>query len=350
VAWPKHGVSTSIAAVNRTEAANNSLPLGWLDHASRIPKRPGHRRQKAEHPLLMPVNRISTTLGELGGIASLRQLMARGFSADSIHRAQHDGRIERVRHGVYATAEAPRDVVRAARVGGALASVSTAEHHGFWVPPHDSLHVSVRPDAHYLKHPDDVGRPLVPTDHAATVLRDGHRLDPAAERFRVSRITCLTQAVRNLDEEYAIAMIDSALHGRNPKISAVEYARLQSRLPRRYAGLFAAVNRLAESGSESIARVRLARAGIIATPQVWVARGIRADLLIGDRMIIEIGSVQHHASAEAYQRDHARLAILNGLTFLVLDFSYQQVMWDWPTVLSIVQVRMDADEHLSIHR
>lgn len=121
-------------------------------------------------------------------------------------------------------------------------------------------------------------------------------------------------------------------------------------LPRHLWGAIDLVDTRPEAGSESVARVRYRRAGIDAVPQVRVARGIRVDLLIGDRLIVEVGSFLHHGSAQAYEDDHERLAALVGLGFVVLDFTYHQVMFDWKTVLSTTLAVMAEGAHLGRRR
>ncbi len=303
--------------------------------------------------ILVAAASVLRTLVALGGVASARQLLAAGHSHDAVHRAQQRGDIVRVRRGIYAAPGAPPDIVRAARVGGALAGVSAAQFHSLWEPPHQKLHVSVAADAHQLKHPNDFGRALGPDDGVA-VRRDRKRFDPDLEAFVVPLVTCLEQSLRTLPEEYAIAMLDSALHvGRDaagqtvgPLMTAEQYRTLQLRMPARFQSTFAQVEPCADTGSESVARVRALRAGIPVRPQVWVAEGIRADLAVGDRMLIEIGSIAHHSSPSDYNRDRDREAILNGYGFLTLEFSNRQVMWDWLTVEAVIFRKMDRGEHL----
>ncbi|MET1044087.1 MAG: DUF559 domain-containing protein [Microbacteriaceae bacterium] len=289
----------------------------------------------------------------MGGIASAGMLLVAGHSKDAVQRAQVRGEIVRVRRGIYAAPGARPDTVRAARVGGALAGVSAAEFHKLWEPPHKTLHVSVAADAHHLKHPDHTSRTLEAGDGVA-VLRDRKTFDPDLRMFVVPLLTCLEQSLRTVPEEYAIAMLDSALHvGRDaagqavgPLMTAEQYRTLQLRMPARFQSTFAQVEPRADTGSESVARVRALRAGIPVRAQVWVADGIRADLVVGDRMLIEIGSIAHHSTPRDYNRDRDREAILNGYGFLTLEFSNRQVMWDWPTVEAVIFRKMDRGEHL----
>jgi very-short-patch-repair endonuclease len=154
--------------------------------------------------------------------------------------------------------------------------------------------------------------------------------------------------------EMAVAVLDSALHvpmrpdwtpRRASIVSTSEITTLFASLPRRLRPLGSACNPNAEAGSESVARVRLMLAGILATPQVWVTDHIRVDLLIGDRLVIEIGSFRYHGNAAAYERDHERLATLLALGFVVLEFTYHQVMNDWNTVELIIRTAIAHGSH-----
>lgn len=236
-------------------------------------------------------------------------------------------------------------------MGGALASISAAKILGIWSPLHRDLHVSIAPDAHHLKHPDDSRRALSPAD-TVTLLRDAHHLDSRNERWLVAPASCLAQALRSQPLEFAVAMIDSALLERRvdgrvirPIISTLDLDLVKARTPLRLRAAFGLIDARAEAGSESIARVRLMLAGILATPQVWVTDNIRVDLLIGDRLVIEIGSFRYHGNAAAYERDHERLAILHGLGFVVLEFTYHQVMSDWETVIAVICAAMERGDH-----
>jgi len=159
-------------------------------------------------------------------------------------------------------------------------------------------------------------------------------------------------------EEYAVAMIDSALRAakdKNDRVLREAYPQtilgdIRELVPTRLWGIVDLVDARSEAGSESVARVRYGRAGIVAVPQVRVARGIRVDLLIGDRLVVEVGSFLHHGSAEAYEDDRERVATLTRLGFVVLDFTYRQVMFDWKTVLATTLSVMAEGAHLGRRR
>lgn len=89
---------------------------------------------------------------------------------------------------------------------------------------------------------------------------------------------------------------------------------------------------VSESGTETLVRLRLRRRRVKLTPQVTIQGVGRVDFLVGKRLIIEVDSVDHHGSDEAFERDRARDQDLVALGFVVIRISYQQVMYDWPRV------------------
>ena len=104
-----------------------------------------------------------------------------------------------------------------------------------------------------------------------------------------------------------------------------------------------------ESGTESILRVHLALAGVIARAQVPIpfAPLERFDLVIGDRLVIECESAEFHGGEEQRLRDLRRDAQAVGYGFIVLHYDYAQVMFDIETVLAGILVYVDQGLHLS---
>lgn len=275
----------------------------------------------------------------LGGIARTSELLAAGVDANAIRRAVVDRReLIRLRRGVLALPTTPWLVRRALAAGGALAATSAADLHGLWTPDDRRLHISVPPAAHVVPNPRIV------------IYRDAHHLSDE-ERYLVSVASSLRQSIRNLPFAQAVAMLDSALYRESQAVEAAAHAglapphlldleALRSSLPARCHAVVDAADGRAEAGAESIARVRLRAVGVRARPQCWVARGIRVDLLIGDRLAIEIGSREFHANPDRYEADHARAAIIVGLGFELLEFTTRQVMNDWSTVEGVILRRL----------
>lgn len=262
-------------------------------------------------------------VASLGGIARVVDVRRHGVGKDSIRRAVIRGRLRRPRYGLVALPSLPAAILRAAEAGGALAGLSAAAYYGLWTPAHGLLGVSIRSDAVRLEDP------------AVELIRDGH-YHSDAERFVVSLASCVSQCIRLLPFDEAVALLDSALYS-HPAHLDIEAIRV--RLPARFHSVLDAADPRSEAGAESLARVRLARVGIRARPQVWITRSIRVDLLVGDRLVIEIGSKEFHAHPDQYELDHERAATLLALGCDVLEFTTNQVMDDWDAVADIIAQR-----------
>ena len=289
------------------------------------------------------MDRIEQILRDAGGVAHLQLLVRAGASPDSVRRAARRGAVLQVRPGIYASHGAHPDVVRAARVGGRLAGTSAARAMGLWTPDGD-LVVEVSRSASRLRHPDDPAAPL--PAHGVRVLwsRQARRMRDSLGT--VDMMTALRQVVLTEKEEFAVAVLDSAL--RRSPFTEFDLAVLAESLPRRLRGVVSPADRRAESGSESIVRVLLRRHGIEAIPQVRIPFTDldRFDLLVGDRLLIECDSDAHHGTGADRLRDLRRDAAAAALGFIVLRFDYRQIMFEPDAVIAAVLGLVGAGLHL----
>ncbi|BDZ51582.1 hypothetical protein GCM10025867_38230 [Frondihabitans sucicola] len=144
-----------------------------------------------------------------GGFATYPQLCAEGATSRSLRRLVCDGRILRLRRGVYALPGASGSGMVAVRLGARLAGVSAAESFGLWGGWDERLTVCAP------KNSSTAGRPapargavigeLGPRVHSTDDPRD------SAWCWRVALDRCLLQTLRWSDEETAIAVVDTAL-------------------------------------------------------------------------------------------------------------------------------------------
>ncbi|KQV26690.1 endonuclease domain-containing protein [Yonghaparkia sp. Root332] len=157
----------------------------------------------------------------------------------------------------------------------------------------------------------------------------------------------LRLAAADLPLPFAVAVLDSAM--RVSPLTPVELlmAAQSWRGPAREAAELS--DERSDSGTESVLRVLLHQAGIPATPQVPLPTGDldRADLLVGDRLIIECDSEAHHAEAAHRRADLRRDELLVALGFLVLRLDYRQVFDDPAGAVAVVEAIVARGEHLS---
>jgi very-short-patch-repair endonuclease len=292
------------------------------------------------------MHRVAAALDTMGGVAARPDLLARGLSGRQLGHAVSTGAVVRPRQGWYALPSTPEPVMRAVRVGGRLCCVSAAKQRGLWVLDDSSLHVAVPHNAARLRTPTDETSRLNPGSTMSDVILHWHSV---WDRRPVTRAVvplpeCLGQVLACQPDEYALCVLDSALFQR--RTTRQELVGLLPRLPRRCAGVVAQASPLAESGIETLTRVRLRLLGI--TPRLQVPiRGVgRVDMLIGTGLVLELDGSEHHAGPDASEADRRRDAALNALGYRVLRFSYRQVIHDWAMVETTILRLIARGAHL----
>ena len=280
----------------------------------------------------------------LGPIASVGQLEAAGFSGEYVRAVRRSGGIVRVRRGWYALPAANPAVVAAARVGGTLTCVSGCGFHGAWMPPDAGLHVAVPEGSRHLKHPVD-GSPIRSDVSGLTVHWNGSVPRDASFQPGVRPMReCLVEVLHCQPDEMGFAVVESALAKRLIRDADVTW--LTKAVPSRRP-LLGMAGPLAGSGTESIFRYRMAAMGVRMRSQVEIDGIGRVDFVIGDRLIVEIDSHEHHGSRAQRIRDLDRDAVAQVLDFLPLRFDYLQVLSDWDAVASTVLAIIQEGRHLN---
>lgn len=137
----------------------------------------------------------------------------------------------------------------------------------------------------------------------------------------------LTHAINCLEPEHAAILLESAREKR--LLGADDIAELLERTTSRRRRDIGAVRGTAGSGSETRVRRYLERKGVRVTAQAAVFDAGRVDLLVGDRLIIECDSREHHTSADAYQNDRGRDAMSLRGGYLVLRLTWEWIWLHW---------------------
>jgi very-short-patch-repair endonuclease len=287
-------------------------------------------------PIMAQPGRMSVVgvTSRLGNVAERRQLIAGGNSPKAIASAVRAGSIERVRRAWYATSAATLEQRVAVRIGGRLGGPSALPGHGIWRPPGTAVHVSLAPNASRLRPP---------AAHVPVVL---HWTDPARPNidlpaWRVDAVTAVSQTLAVVAADAGTAVLDSALF--TGAIDVATAARICAASPHTR-HLMENVDGRAESGIESLVRVRLAGAGVTARPQVVIPNLGRVDLLIGDRLVVEVDGREFHGP-ERFESDRRRDLELAALGLRSLRVSYRQVIHDWYSTEDAILRLLDAGEH-----
>jgi very-short-patch-repair endonuclease len=261
------------------------------------------------------------TIQSLGHIATRRQLLQRGHTGGQLTAAVRRAQIRRVRRGWYASPQATLDQTEAVRIGGRLSHQSAARHFGLWTGLDRRVHLTVTRGASRLR----------PRSGAVVHwVRPGRQDLSSASTWCVSLEECLRGMVRCAPREDAIACLDTAIYRYGLSLHRIR--RIFASEPARSRAIAAAARAGSESGAESVVRQRLQRLGIDLRQQVQVDGVGRVDFVLDGWLVVEIDGFEYHSDPVAFERDRSRVAALVRLDRLGLQFSYRQVMFDWPTV------------------
>jgi very-short-patch-repair endonuclease len=276
----------------------------------------------------------------LGDLAATHELYALGFGRARLRRAFAAGEIVRVRKGWYANTDLHPELRQAACVGGRLAAVSAARHHGLWIPDVPSrLQVQVQPQACQLRTRSDFRRRLTADAHERVdVLWEP--FDAGSSRVLVAPSQCLRQLLRRESAEFGFIVAESARYA--GLVSRFEWEELRLSLPYRTQAETSQVDENSESGSESAFKFRMLKHYLPMRQQMWIGQD-RVDFLIGERLVVEIDSRAHHDPVADCARD-ARLSIRH---HRVLRFYYEHVFGAWDLVEDAVLAAVERGDHLA---
>lgn len=264
---------------------------------------------------------VSDWLRDLGGVArrgTLLRLVGRG----ELDRALSAGLVVRDSRGVYALPEADAAVRAAARVGGVVGLTSAALCHGWAVarvPPEPCVIVSR-------------GRKFRGRPHGVRLLVAELGSDEVRDGTTVEQVT-LEHCLRRLPFAEALAVADSALREGFPSTELADLAgRAEGPGSRQMRRVAQASDARAANPFESCLRaICLDVPGLHVEPQVvirdggFVARVDLADRRL--RLVLEADSFEWHGKRSALASDARRYNRLVVLGWLVLRFSYEDVMF-----------------------
>lgn len=184
--------------------------------------------------------------------------------------------------------------------------------------------------------PDGQTPPAVLHWNAEPVVTDHHRLVVASGRNTLAHIA------RCQPLDLAAATFDSAV--RQGLLNLAELRELASVHRGRFAEVVALVTGKADPGLETLARVRLSWAGIGCREQV-VLDGHPVDLLIGDRLVIQLDGKQHLEDPVQLARDRQQDRRLRRMGYTVLRFGYAEVVFGWDAVLEEILAHLAQHAH-----
>jgi very-short-patch-repair endonuclease len=280
------------------------------------------------------VESVGEILARRGGWATRRELAA-AVSRRALAAALERGDVERIAHGIYAVPGLPADKVAVLAYDGVLSHLSAATIHSLplLVAP-EKPHVTVPPNRHPRPGPPAVL-------HWAGTSSDEKR----------SRITSLQRTVvdcsRILPFAESLAVADAALATGRLSHDELVAATLALRGPACPNARRTAAAAIHNSGSflESVFRALLINEGVDGfEPQLLVSSGwFRARVDLGHRLAqlaIEIEGFEFHGSRRDFAADCHRYDELVAAGWLVLRFTYEQVIGDPAWVVATIRATL----------
>jgi very-short-patch-repair endonuclease len=248
--------------------------------------------------------------------------MEAGVSDGDLRGAVRRGRVLSLGDGTYALPGADAAAVTAARLRARLTCCSAAHVYG--------LQLLSAPVVPHVAVPRN--RPTT-SDHAVV-----HRTDIAGSGPVVPLVAALLTVLRCLPSMEAAVVVDSALRQR-----AVRVAALRSRLrgpgsveARRVLGL---VDGRSGSVIETVLRLALRQAGLDVDCQVRISGVGSVDLVVGGWLVVEVDGFAYHSERAQYRVDRARANALAVRGYVLLRFTYEDVMFRLAeTVATVVAV------------
>ena len=264
----------------------------------------------------MDARAATAAIRELGGVARSDTLRRAGLSKHRQAALTAAGTLRGVGRGWVSLPDADRELVATASAGVVLTCVTQARRLGLWVLTEDTAHVGALPHRHVRTTLAHVhwAEPLLPRDPDALV-------DP------IENVLGIVAACQS--SEAALVIWESALRKGLVTLDGM----------RRFALVPAArtLCDLAEvwsdSGLETIVVPRLRWLRLPLRRQTWIV-GHRVDLLIGDRLVLQIDGGTHVGPQRDEDNRHdAELALLG---YHVIRVSSRQVLERWHEVQDLI--------------
>ncbi|GAA3662288.1 hypothetical protein GCM10022202_24690 [Microbacterium marinilacus] len=267
-------------------------------------------------------------LRDAGGVARTGWLARRGVTRHAVRSALASGEVERIRPGWLALAGADAELRAAAEIGVVLSCVTIARRRGLWTPTAREAHVAAQPHARLMRETTAHVHWSVPV-----VPRDPEALEDSLVNALVILSGCRPY-------EESLAVWESAL--RLDAIDLDVVRRLE--LPPGARRMVADVLPFADAGTETVVFTRLKWLRLPLRRQVWIA-GHPVDLLIGDRLVIQIDGGHHVDAQRLIDNEHdARLRLLG---YHVIRVGYHQIFGDWPVVQELILTAIAQRLHLA---
>jgi very-short-patch-repair endonuclease len=262
----------------------------------------------------------ATVITRLGGVARGTQLQRHGITRKRIAGDVRAHRIDRVRAGVFAVPRADAEVRTAAAHGGALTCGSALRRHGIWMLDDGGVHVWLGENGRRHPHPG-----------CACI---AHNFRGRTRFGTVDVATALVHLYSCGGDEAFFAAFESAWN--KGLLSRTARAHVRTCVPASARWLIDLARGDAQSGLESLLRLRLHILGIRLDCQVRIDGVGRVDFVVGGLLILEADGKGNHDGPSNRHKDLVRDAAASALGYETLHFDYAQIVHDWPSVQAAV--------------
>ena len=269
------------------------------------------------NPLGMEVCQV---IDELGGVARRSALGRSARVNKRLTSALALGEVVDIGDGWLARPTAPPVLIAAKRLNATITCASAARFYELpTLIPDPAPHLGV-------PHRRGAARDTNATLSRLVVHRERAWTPPAATEVPLAPLgEVLARALRCLRPREAIVMIDAAL-----KRGAITSREIEGRL----AGPGSVDARITlqqcDGGSrsviESLARLTLKGAGFTVRAGVWVPRVGEVDLLVDECVVVECDGFEYHSGRREYREDRRRDRELVAQGYVVLRFTYEEIM------------------------
>lgn len=261
---------------------------------------------------------VVACVAKQGGIVRRAVLTDHGFPRRVVDQAVAAGLLLRPRRGWIALPRADRMLLSAARFGVVITCRTQAARLGLWV--HDKSG-----DRHVAVDPSSTGRQAV-----RAKIHWGEPLVPRAPGTLADPIENVLGYIAECEPfEQALATWNSAFNKGLVQIEAMARLPLRPKARR----VLAHATPFADAGLETYLRIRLYWLRVPLRMQTWIS-GHRVDMLIGDRLIVQVDGATH--TGEQRTEDIRHDAELRLLGYHVVRVSCEQIMFGWPDVQEMI--------------
>lgn len=282
-------------------------------------------------------------LRELGGVAAHHALVRDDSERNTLRNLVRVGLVQRPARATYALPGAPAALVAAARFGGHVDCVSAVALHGIdLIDAPAQTHLAVPVGKSCGRWPR--AELAVVRRHRTTLLAQSP--DHAAPVQPLARALARMLSCRPRDE--AVEALDAALH--RERVTKDEVARhLPANAPRAVRTALALGDARTDSGIETRARLALVDDGL--APLVHVRHtGIGEVDFQVEHVIVECDGFAYHSGRHEYRQDRWRDRELVSRGFVVLRFTFEDVVRDPGVVPAAVRAALSAPERSAAAR